>query len=69
MAIYQYRGRNPAGGAVDGTLQAGSRDMAISQLMQKGITTKHVGQRFFLVGTHFCVSIPNPCERPSLEFH
>lgn len=38
MAIYQYRGRNPAGGAVDGTLQAGSRDLAISQLMQKGIT-------------------------------
>lgn len=44
MAIYQYRGRNPAGGAVDGTLQAGSRDMAISQLMQKGITPIQVNQ-------------------------
>lgn len=38
MAIYQYRGRDHVGTAVDGTLQAGNRDVAIAQLVQKGIT-------------------------------
>lgn len=44
MPIYQYRGRDNVGAAVDGTLQAGSRDMAVAQLMQKGITPIQVNQ-------------------------
>jgi len=45
MAIYLYRGRDTKGLSVEGTLQAGSRDMAVSQLMQKGITPLKVDQQ------------------------
>lgn len=45
MAIFEYRGRDTSGGAIEGTLQAGSRDMAVSQLMQKGITPLKIQQK------------------------
>jgi len=45
MAIYLYRGRDNAGAAVEGTLQAGSREVAISQLTQRGITPLKINQQ------------------------
>jgi MSHA biogenesis protein MshG len=45
MAIYLYRGRDNSGAAVEGSLQAGSREVAVSQLMQRGITPLRVQQQ------------------------
>lgn len=45
MATFLYRGRDHSGNAVEGNLQAGSRDMAVSQLMQKGITPVLVNEQ------------------------
>jgi len=45
MAIFEYRGRDTSGSAIEGTLQAGSRDLAVSQLMQKGITPLKIQQK------------------------
>ena len=45
MAIYLYRGRDNSGAAVEGSLQAGSREVAVSQLMQRGITPLKVTQQ------------------------
>ena len=45
MATFLYRGRDHSGNAVEGNLQAGSRDMAVSQLMQKGITPVAVNEQ------------------------
>ncbi|TNC86722.1 MAG: MSHA biogenesis protein MshG [Thalassolituus sp.] len=45
MAIYLYRGRDNAGAAVEGSLQAGSREVAVSQLMQRGITPLRIEQQ------------------------
>ena len=45
MAIYLYRGRDNSGSAVEGSLQAGSREVAVSQLMQRGITPLKIQQQ------------------------
>ena len=45
MAIYLYRGRDNSGAAVEGSLQAGSREVAVSQLMQRGITPLKIQQQ------------------------
>lgn len=45
MAIYLYRGRDNTGAAVEGSLQAGSREVAISQLTQSGITPLKIEQQ------------------------
>ena len=45
MAIYLYRGRDNSGAAVEGSLQAGSREVAVSQLIQRGITPLKIQQQ------------------------
>ncbi|SIT01407.1 MSHA biogenesis protein MshG [Thalassolituus maritimus] len=45
MAIFLYRGRDNSGAAVEGSLQAGSREVAVSQLMQRGITPLKIQQQ------------------------
>ena len=51
MAIYLYRGRDNSGAAVEGSLQAGSREVAVSQLMQRGITPLKIQQQKVCVST------------------
>ena len=45
MATFLYRGRDQSGNAVEGNLQAGNRDMAIAQLMQKGVTPLKIAEQ------------------------
>ena len=45
MAIYLYRSRDNSRAAVEGSLQAGSREVAVSQLIQRGITPLKIQQQ------------------------
>jgi len=44
MATFLYRGRDQSGNAVEGNLQAGTRDMAVAQLMQKGVIPVQISE-------------------------